>query len=575
MRRLGPNILILKLLPLEDVPGTMTLLGIKTGFGLNRLAALFLLAVLSGSSFAAGVSTTTGPYSECPAWATDCFNCGAPPRSVACARTCSGELCTCGYDWCECYCPWSGTRPEEPPPQQIDLCAGVSCPSLCSGGTRYYGGECNPSSGDCEYYYDGCDYGCDGNACAAAPEQNPCETFFETHPREMCHEGIHYYDCYCDPSTGDAVCSNEGCNGGCDDAGLRCRQDRCSGTSCQDRCETPGNDFQSIQRNGACNPNTGECEYRENTVCSVGCSMVGGRPSCMEDCDNGMDDDGDGLADCADAECSTSPYCSCERIGGATGSIGGRPLVILIGGYSFPDTTFFYNYKNRDEDVRSDANRIVSALRSTSPFNEMSFEVYATRLPQGVFTGPWRSDLLSKCSGKGGDFTLFLNYKDSKSLSNSKLFSMSATVYRGTGTPSTQDLELTALHEMGHGFAGLWDEYTIASDVGLATGTLAVIRDAGFSKRANCAIAPDVASCQQYFSAFGVSYTCVRGCSAGAWYRPSQESIMNNVYSSSEFNEVSKKIIRDRIRAFSNPPLPRTAASWGNWAHGRNPEALR
>ncbi len=530
----------------------------------------------------------SGPYAnlaKCVAVQQICIDGGSSDCSSQLQSCCLEEAILSWSrtkDNCESNCDYNFPDDDDGPyPGGYEDYAGDEiCPTSCINGKIYkmvYTGY-----GICEVQdltpIETCPNGCVPDnphvGCRPAAE-DLCSDFYDRFDEESCYGNTHYYNCYCDPLNGEPRCELEECPQGCDSAGLRCKQDKCTGTSCQDRCESPGNDFESIQRNGACNPNTGECVYSENIVCTAGCSMVGGKPSCNEDCDNGLDDDMDGLADCADTSCSTSLYCSCEKIGGYTGSIGGKPMVILIGGYSFPDTTFFYNYKNRDEEVKSDANRIASALRTTSPFNEMSFEIYATRLPQGVFTGPWRSDLLSKCSGKGGEFTLFLNYKDSTSLSRSKLFSMSATVYRGTGNPSNADLELTVLHEMGHGFAGLWDEYTIAKEIGLGTGTLAVMRDSVFSKKANCAIAPDIPTCQEYFSKFNVSYTCEKGCSAGAWYRPSKESIMNNVHSSSQFNEVSKKIIRDRINAFAHPPLPRTTASWENWAHGRNPEPLR
>jgi|GEM_PF-5417200 len=484
---------------------------------------------------------------------------------------------------CESNCDYNFPEEEDEGPYPggyDDYLGDDACPTSCINGKIYkmvYVGD-----GICEVHdfspIETCSNGCipdNPHAGCRAEAEDLCSDFYERFDKESCYGNTHYYDCYCDPSNGEPRCELEDCSDGCDSAGLRCKEDACSGTSCQDRCESPGNDFERIQRNGACNPTTGECTYTEEIICTAGCSMVGGKPSCNEDCDNGLDDDLDGLVDCADTACSSSLYCTCEKIASSAGPIGGKSMVILIGGYSFPDTTFFYNYKNRDEEVKSDANRIANALRTTSPFNEMNFEIYATRLPEGVFTGPWRSDLLSKCSSAGGDFTLFLNYKDSTSLSRSKLYSMSATVYWGAGNPSKEGLELTVLHEMGHGFGGLWDEYTIAEEIGLGTGTLAVVRDSAFSKRANCAIAPDTKSCDAYFSKFGVSYDCVKGCSAGAWYRPSEESIMNNVYSSSQFNEVSKKILRDRINAFAHPPLPRTFQSWDKWVPGKSPEPLR
>jgi len=482
---------------------------LKKLFCAKSLFLLIAFAYLAGAVHAV-------ESGKCPAGASDCFLCGGV-NGIPCSSNCIGHYkpgvgniaCECPQGKpCVCYCPAVGISEKEPEATQ-DKCAGVSCLSSCAGSTHKYDGKCDPVTGKCGYSSEYCEHGCD-------------------------------------PSTG-ACASAE--------------KDLCADVDCPDKCESPNNDFAAAVSRGGCDRNTGECVYGERKKCTVGCSMKDEKALCNEDCDNGIDDDGDGLADCGDSDCKESLYCSCRQIGKTAGSIGGRPLVILLGGYSFPGTTLFYNYKSRDSDVEQDAIRITNALKSTAPFNEMSFELYATRLSEGIFSGPWKSDLLSKCAGNGGDFTLFINYKDSKSLSNSRAFSMSATVYRGQGTPSAEDLENTVLHEMGHGFAGLWDEYTIAEGIGLPAGMLAVIRDAGFSSRSNCAIASDIATCQQYFSKFGVSYDCVKGCSAGAWYRPSQESLMNDVYSSSQFNEVSKKIIRDRINAFAHPP-PRTKSSW-------------
>jgi len=37
-----------------------------------------------------------------------------------------------------------------------------------------------------------------------------------------------------------------------------------------------------------------------------------GSGGCLEDCDNGLDDDSDGNADCADSDCASEPLCQCD-----------------------------------------------------------------------------------------------------------------------------------------------------------------------------------------------------------------------------------------------------------------------
>ncbi|VVB65861.1 Uncharacterised protein [Candidatus Gugararchaeum adminiculabundum] len=514
------------------------------------LALLILLTFFAFSAWAdGGVSTTTGPYSECPPGASyeDCFNCGAPPKGVACTTKCTAEYaCTCGYDWCECYCPYSGTGTTAPdntdtntnnnnPP--ADPCANVQCSPVCTNG-KLYGSLC--VSGQCQVYmqtYTTCENGCASNGieCASALPPPPA------HP------------------------------------------DLCAGVECPDKCDSPRNNFATALRQGQCDSGTGECVYQDKETCQIGCSLDGNKKAvCQEDCDNSIDDDGNGLVDCADPVCADSLSCTCKKVASVQGSIGGKPLVILMGGYQYADTTFIFNYKNRDAMTLVDANKIAETLKATAPFNQMSFELYASRINlyneirrTGRFENSRRAALLAKCGeqGIGGDLTIMVNYLDGTSLPYSRAFSMNAEIFRGDGPVTRSDFELDVLHELGHAFAGLWDEYTVAEGVGFFTGVGATIRDYGFAKRSNCAVADDPQYCNDYFSRFNVSFTCVRGCDAGAWYRSSQESLMNNVYASSEYNAVSQKIIKDRIQAFAHPKAiviytPKSTP-------GRNPEPAR
>ncbi len=345
--------------------------------------------------------------------------------------------------------------------------------------------------------------------------------------------------------------------------------DLCKDVKCYGFCETPKNDYHTANHNGVCNPQTGICEYQQ-TKCSVGCSTTpdGKDTYCNEDCDNGLDDDRNGYADCADNACKTSLYCSCKSVGMHSGTMGGRTLKFVVGSYNFKQANFYYTYLDRDLEAEADAKIIYNSLSSTVPFSESNVEVYVTRLPSYTL-GPWRSDLIAKCKDVGADVTIFVDQNTFKT-SNSRAFSMNADMYKSS-IPK-QDFGATVMHEIGHGFGGLWDEYTIAEEINLPVGTLAVIRDTIYSSAANCAATSVKTDCDQYFSKFGIPYQCVKGCSAGAWYRSSDESIMRYPDKSSEFNLISQSLIRNRITSLVNPPKYVVPANFGGW---QEPDMVR
>ena len=340
--------------------------------------------------------------------------------------------------------------------------------------------------------------------------------------------------------------------------------DLCQGVQCPAYCDAPHNalgvasDFAKAYSTGSCNKDTGKCEYPEPKSCVAGCTILGpGSPGakaseissqCVEECDNGIDDDLDGKTDCADPLCGPSLYCSCQAVGSSSGNGNYRNLKFVLGGYDYAPSTPSYGWKERDADTLKDAQRVFTKLKSTAPFDKASLSFYVTRMPVGVL-GAWRSDLLAKCGG--GDYTIFVNYLANKT-PNTRLYSMNADMYK-TSTPD-QDFAATIMHEIGHGFAGLWEEYVYA-DGGIANkilGTFTTGRDFGFNYplygSANCAVTYTEQGCKEYFSKIGVPFTCVQGCSAGAWYRSSEASLMSYVDLGSTYNAVSQKIIQDRLQ---------------------------
>ncbi len=436
-----------------------------------------------------------------------------------------------------------------------EICAGTVNPDYPEWGPLVWiSGTCYcpyTLANKCYGKYGSCPNGCDpktGN-CLSPPEpekcQNGCGSGEAQNP---------YPDCACVKKVEEEkVCKNTCAANEARSAYPECACtpiSKCRNVKCDDECKAQVRDYDLARTDGTCNPQTGLCEYSE-TKCPAGACFVApiGKAACKEECDNGIDDDGNGKVDCEDPACKDSLYCSCPRV--ATNSKAGRSLKILVGGWDYPEPNAYYTSAVRDKETKDDAVRIANNLFATAPFSEFPVEAYATRLPTGTL-GPWRSDLLAKCKDVGGDVTVFVRYTGAAP-GQSRAYSMNVDMSKNLD-PYSPNFERIAAHELGHAVGGLWDEYVISESYGTLIGTAAYLRDYGFSTRANCDAWTTLGSCPKYFGAFNLtSYACVQGCSAGLWYRSSQNSIMNDHTASGEFNEVSRKILRARIDAYLNP----------------------
>jgi len=96
---------------------------------------------------------------------------------------------------------------------------------------------------------------------------------------------------------------------------------------------------------------------------------------------------------------------------------------------------------------------------------------------------------------------------------------------------STADKKFVLLHEFGHTFADLDDEYV---DEGY-------YRDIDFSGSPNC----DSFPCANWEDIEDTG--CFKGCSINEFYRSSKESIMRNYYKSEEFGILNTRIIKSNI----------------------------
>jgi len=157
----------------------------------------------------------------------------------------------------------------------------------CDDGDTCTVDECQPAAG-CVYEFIDCD---DGNACtddSCAPVSGDCE-----HINVVCDDDDACTDDSCDPGTGCLFADVD-----CDDKN-DCTIDLCdSGVGCA---------YAWLPLDGEPCDDGDECT--EPDICSLG-DCLPGEDVCVEDCNNGKDDDKDWLVDCLDPDCTADPACA-------------------------------------------------------------------------------------------------------------------------------------------------------------------------------------------------------------------------------------------------------------------------
>ena len=155
---------------------------------------------------------------------------------------------------------------------------------------------------------------CEDLECAADPGCAPCRP-----GRELCWDGCdNDHDCRTDTEDPDCwpvadrcgtvhcPAGPEICGGGCDedrDFAVDCADPDCAAASACVRC--PGTPEDEAHRN-CMNRIDDDCDGQSDAGCDPGCYPLGDP---AERCDDGYDNDLDGLRDCSDADCLCDVIC--------------------------------------------------------------------------------------------------------------------------------------------------------------------------------------------------------------------------------------------------------------------------
>jgi hypothetical protein len=362
-----------------------------------------------------------------------------------------------------------------------------TCPANeCSGDYLKTQGKCDwTTQGECQYYGSTrCENGCDPatNTCIDATQtQNLCAT--KTCAIGTCNGNNLKTGGSCNSTNGECTFSNTTyCENGCDEVTLTCKpkidlpKDPCENVTCKNSCTSTGGTNEAsalLKYNGTCNSylsgsGTDLCEYQTKT-CSK-CTKDG--KDCLEICDNGkVDNVTENKLDCSNPACSNSPACKClytydginwNPIGEGTTPSGQVNIIIVGTGYGNVDET------KRDETFFMEASSIITAFNKAEPFasNLNKIRFYTTRTNvysglQGLYSP--QAQGMQKCNASSKDYFIILHGDSTNEGGEAQICGKKADIYKTTKLTNTE-IGLYALHEFGHAFGCLWDEYDTAYD---------------------------------------------------------------------------------------------------------------
>lgn len=388
---------------------------------------------------------------------------------------------------------------------------GPDCPNKCTGDENiqnsYSDGYWDASQGQCIYdTANYCPYGCDkSTGLCKEQEQGACET--------GCPAGKlqnPYPDC------------------GCVD-------DPCAKLDCSDRCED-----QMLMAKGSCEvqeDGRAVCSYEKITGCEF-CSKD--KTTCIEICGNGLDDDLDSKTDCEDKQCTESYFCNCKKIAG-DGNKKGKLNVVFVGkGFEKIYATEWENQFKQKLDASARGFSTIEPFKS----KKNKINLYATMITKDEN----RASAMARCNTNSNDQYIILD-ADATGDSNADICGNEARINLIT---AINDEDTITMHEFGHSFGCLWDEYTYEPEgirewLGHVSNLQFATHDMLYDDT-NCATTVYSVMAKDYFKEKGVGVDkAYSGCTSPDWYRSTETSLMKNAWRPGEFNDISIKYIEKRF----------------------------
>lgn len=333
--------------------------------------------------------------------------------------------------------------------------------------------------------------------------------------------------------------------------------DPCESMDCPQKCDGTA---KKLFTNGHCE--NGQCKYAETD-----CEVCADASNCMEICDNAKDDEGNNLEDCKDPACFDSFACACRKeTNGGWEKVqkGQKPeaekLNVIFVGANY-DTV---DAAKREQQFKSDLANAISGFKKSAPFSTSLSKIrfYGFRVPGSPYAYYYmrpKAAGIAACKTGGNDQYIVLDASPSHGDSNAKLCGGLATIY--TNKEPDYGVRGLTLHEFGHSFGCLWDEYASVPKTGWFQGYFInkLLYEAGYAwhefsyDQSNCATNVSTAKeCENHFAAMGVpNQLCGSECTSPTWWRSTYHSVMENAWMSDQYNEVSQMLLNKKLAKYT------------------------
>ncbi|MBW3020625.1 M64 family metallopeptidase [Candidatus Woesearchaeota archaeon] len=216
-------------------------------------------------------------------------------------------------------------------------------------------------------------------------------------------------------------------------------------------------------------------------------------------------------------------------------------LPVFENGEDNIDLVFIGNDYENNDDLITDVNSYLEVFKNKEPFasNMEHFNAYIRVDNAGCETKGYiqcnNYELKKMASDCPNDYIIVLS---KRSKTADALLPLRSSSVGNIVKANTADDELVVIHEFGHSFANLWDEYV--DDVYLSQHITSV------DELPNC----DSVGCESWKDLENTN--CYKGCSLSSFYRSTENSIMNNYRKSDgkEFGTVNEMIILENLERY-------------------------